>query len=460
MPLRTLAVDINSFFASCEQQENPALRGRPVAVVPVLAKTTCCISVSYAAKARGVRAEMGVAEAQLHCPELALVEARPDVYVHYHRRLLAAIESCIHVTTIKSVDEVECDLTATFAPRDNAVTVARSIKAAVAREVGACLTSSIGIAPNWMLAKMASDMEKPNGLVVLEEADIPRRLLGLKLQDFLGIGERMEARLLAHGIDTPAKLYAATKAELRGIWGGVEGERMYARLRGEVVPEDYEIHKTVGHSHVLPPDLRTEAKSFAVLNRLLQKAALRLRSIRHCARGLTVFVGYGDSSSWSDEVRFSETQDTLKLITALNLLWSRRDPALRRLRPLKVGLVLNRLLPLSLHIPDLFENAQEKARERLHSAMDLLNQTYGNGSIYFGGAFGVTRDAPMRISFTRIPTPELEEIDPNRGRRVRPVKTIPPPPDFYPDESPSESSEGSALVSHRPCEGGSLRAVN
>lgn len=428
MPLRTLAVDFNSYFASCEQQENPALRGRPVAVVPVVADTTCCISVSYAAKARGVRAEMGVAEARVRCPELILVEAHPDAYVRYHRRLMEAIESCIHITRVKSIDEVECDLTATFAVREKALGVAARIKATVAREVGPCLTSSIGIAPNWLLAKMATDMQKPDGLTVLDEADIPQKLLGLQLQDFLGIGGAMEARLHRHGIHTATGLYAATKAELRGVWGGVEGERMHARLRGAVIPEEQEIHQTVGHSHVLPPLLRTEAKALAVLHRLLQKAALRLRSIAHHAAGLVVFVGYADGFNWSDEIRLNPTEDTLRLTCALKLLWARRPPGYARRRPLKVGLVLNRLRPAAGHTPDLFEQDQENARSRLHRAMDQLNQTYGNGSVYYGGAFGVTGDAPMRIAFTRIPTPELEQIDPGRGRRIRPLRPAPPPP--------------------------------
>jgi len=356
-----------------------------------------------------------------------LAEAHPDLYVRYHRRLIEVIESCIHVTTIKSIDEVECDLTATFASRDKAEAVARRIKAEVARRVGSCLTSSIGIAPNWTLAKMASDLQKPDGLVVIEENELPQRLLGLKLQDFLGIGPRMEARLLAHGIDSPAGLYAATKAELRGIWSGVEGERMYARIRGEDVPQEFESHKTVGHSHVLPPLLRTEARSLAVLHRLIQKAALRLRNIRHYAAGLVVFVGYRDGGSWSDEIRFTETQDTLKLTHALTQLWARRPGAYVRRTPMQVGLVLNRLLPASCHTSDLFERDQELARDRLHTAVDQLNQTYGNGSVYYGGASGVTQNAPMRIAFTRIPAPELEEIDPARERRVRPLKVVAPP---------------------------------
>jgi DNA polymerase-4 len=419
MPLRTLAVDFNSYFASVEQQENPALRGRPIAIVPVLAATTCCISISQAAKARGVRAEMGAAEARARCPELHFVEARPEVYVRYHRRLLEAIESCLHISAIKSIDEVECDLTATFAPREEAVAVARRIKAAVAGTVGSCLTCSIGIAPNWTLAKLASDLQKPDGLVVIEESDLPHRLLGLELQDFLGIGPRMEARLRAHGIGTVARLYAATKAELRGVWGGVEGERMHARLRGEPIPHEAGQHQTISHSHVLPPQLRTEALSLAVLHRLLQKAALRLRSIAHYAAGLEVFVGYRDGGRWQEEIRFTETQDTRQLTHALRQLWDRRPGFSDRRVPMQVGLVLHGLIPAAGHTPDLFAQSREQAHDRLHQAMDRLNQTFGNGSVYYGGAFGATRDAPMRISFTRVPTPELEEIDPGRGRRIR-----------------------------------------
>ncbi len=420
MALRTLAVDFNSFFASCEQQERPELRGRPVGIVPVLADSTCCIAASYAAKARGVKVGTGLAEARALCPDIVIVPQRPAVYIGYHRRCVEVIESCLHVTATKSIDEVECELTTTFAPRDKALAVARQIKDRIRTRIGPCLTSSIGIAPNWMLAKLASDMQKPDGLVVLDDADIPQKLLALDLKDISGIGPRMDGRLRTHGIDSVAKLYGATKAELRGIWGGVEGERMHGRLRGENIPSPHQQHQTVGHSHVLPPALRTEAKSFAVLHRLLQKAAMRLRAIGHYAGGLSVFVGYRDDVRWNDELRFNETQDTLALTTALNQLWARRPDGLRRRRPFQVGLVLHRLLPMAGTTPDLFDREEEQSRERLHHAVDTLNQTFGHGTVYFGGAFGATANAPMRIAFTRIPTPELEEIDPAHQGRVRP----------------------------------------
>lgn len=431
MPLRCLAVDFNSFFASCEQQERPELRGKAICIVPVMAETTGCIAASYPAKAKGVKVGTGVREARVLCPEIIFVEQRPKVYIGYHHRLVEVIESCIHVTERKSIDEMECELTATFAPREKALEVARQIKARIAREIGPCLTSSIGIAPNWMLAKMATDLEKPNGLVVIEEADLPQRLFGLQLRDFLGIGSSMDARLRAHGIDTVARLYAASKSVLHGVWGSVEGERMHARLRGEAIPLPVERNQTVGHSHVLPPYLRTVTKSYAVLHRLLQKAAMRLRSINHYAGGLLVHLGYYDDVRWKDEIRLTETQDTLALTGALRQLWARRPAKLKDRAPFQVGVILTRLRPVECHTPDLFHQARDNARERLLGAMDTLNHTFGNGSVYFGGAFGVTAAAPMRISYTCIPKPELEEIDESRGRRVRPLKALPPAPEDW-----------------------------
>ncbi|MDD3179474.1 MAG: hypothetical protein PHQ04_03895 [Opitutaceae bacterium] len=425
MPLRTLTLDFNSFFASVEQQERPELRGRPVAVVPVKAETTGCIAVSIEAKQLGLARNLRVAEARRLCPGVQVVESRPEVYIRYHRRLVEVIESCIHITEVQSIDEVMCELTAKFAAPERAVALARRLKETIAREVGPCLRSSIGLAPNWLLSKVASDMQKPDGLVVLDDADIPGKLLGLGLEDFCGIGSNMARRLRAAKIDTVAQLYAANKAQLRGIWGGIEGERMFGLLHGEMIPRPRTEAGTIGHGHVLPPELRHDEAALAVLHRLLQKAAMRLRHSGHFAGGLHLRVLYRDRAQWSDELRFNETQDTLQFTHALNQLWNRRPVELHRRAPLQVGVVLFHLLDLSGHTPDLFSAAQEQTRTRLLTAVDELNRTFGKNTVYFGGAHGATRHAPMRIAFTRIPEPELEEIDPRRQRRIR---GNPPPP--------------------------------
>src|SRR5438874_1461569 len=111
MSLNYLFVDMNAYFASVEQQARPELRGRPVAVVPVRAETTCCIAASYEAKKHGVKTGTRVSDARRLCPDLCVVEARPKLYVQTHHQIRAAIDSCLPVTTVASIDEMYCQLT-------------------------------------------------------------------------------------------------------------------------------------------------------------------------------------------------------------------------------------------------------------------------------------------------------------------------------------------------------------
>jgi DNA polymerase-4 len=429
MPLRALAIDFNSFFASVEQQERPELRGRPIGIVPVLAETTGCIALSIEAKRLGLKRNQRIADARKICPDLRLIESRPEIYIHYHRRLVELIESCVHVTQVQSIDEVTCELKGCWAEPARAVALARQMKEKIQREVGSCLRSSIGIAPNWLLAKVASDLQKPDGLVVLDDPDLPGRLLHLSPEDIAGIGPNMRRRLQEHGITTVAQLYAATKAEFRGLWRGVRGEQMWRLLHGEDLPPfEQEKDQTIGHGHVLPPQLRNDADALAVLHRLLQKAAMRLRDSGLYAGALHLSVRYRDDTHWGDELRLTETQDTLALTHALNQLWARRPQIPPRRAPLQVGVMLTHLLRGEAHTPDLFQLSREQSRDRLFSAVDRLNQTFGKNSVYFGGAHGATKNAPMRIAFTRIPKPELEEIDRSRGRRLKPAHPPASPP--------------------------------
>ena len=426
--LRALAIDFNSFFASVEQQERPELRGQPLIVVPVLAETSGAIAVSLEAKQLGLKRNARVAEARQQIPGIVVVEARPEVYIAYHRRLKEVVESLALVKKVQSIDELECELSGVLAEPKRALRLAEEIRARIYEKVGRCLRCSIGIGPNWFLAKLASDIMKPDGLVLLDEGDIPEKILGIELGDFTGIGENMEKRLRAAGIDNVAKLYAADSARLRGIWGSVEGARFHDWLHGGVQEREPVKHSTIGHSAVLPPEKRHAPAALAVLHRLLQKAAMRLRHEGFYAGGLRLSVSYRDSTEWSDDLRFNETQDTLHFTHVLNQLWARRPKAHQAKAPLQVGVILDRLLASDLHTADLFEAAKESSRTRLLGAVDTLNQTFGKNSVYFGGAHGATAYAPMRIAFTRIPEPEIEEIDAKRGRRLRPKKDPPAPP--------------------------------
>jgi DNA polymerase-4 len=409
MALRALFVDFNSFFASVEQQEQPALRGRPVAVVPVMTASTCCIAASYEAKRFGIKTGTNAGEARKRCPGLVLIEARPELYVEYHHRLIAAVDSCLPVTQVRSIDEMSCALRGRWRERETALRLARDIKERIAGRVGECLRSSIGIAPNVFLAKTASDMEKPDGLVVIEEGDLPECLFRLEVRDFCGIGASREARLRACGIATVEQLCRARKETLRRAWNGIEGDRMYALLRGEEVERAASQRWTVGHSHVLEPKRRTIPQAEAVLHRLLQKAAVRMRALGYVAGGLAVSVKFLGHGRWGDEMSFLETQDTLDLIRVFGLLWQRLPASSPP--PLAVGVTLFHLAGAHQVTPGL--PTLKVSRLALDRAVDRLNACYGRNTVYFGGAQAALDSAPTRIAFTHVPEMEKEREELN-----------------------------------------------
>jgi len=231
MSLNALYVDFNSYFASVEQQCQPELRGKPVGVLPVMAETTCCIAASYEAKAFGIKTGTIVRDARKLCKNMIFVEARPSLYVELHHKLIQIVESCTHVEKVLSIDEMVCRLTGSQQKKENALKLAAKIKREINKQYP-YIKCSIGIGPNTFISKVASNMQKPDGCIVIEQHELPNRLLSLKLRDLNGIGHQMEIRLNRYRITTIEALYAANKDQLRTAWGSVEGERMYDKLRG------------------------------------------------------------------------------------------------------------------------------------------------------------------------------------------------------------------------------------
>ena len=165
-----LFLDLDSYFASCEQQARPDLRGKPVGVVPMMAETTCCLAASREAKKRGIKTGTRVADARLLCPEITFVVARHDLYTLYHKTIVEAVESCLPIDSVLSIDEMICDLKGSQRELAHALALADKIKTTLRERVGDFLTCSIGLAANRFLAKVASDMNKPNGLTVRASA--------------------------------------------------------------------------------------------------------------------------------------------------------------------------------------------------------------------------------------------------------------------------------------------------
>ncbi len=400
MSLNALYVDFNSYFASIEQQLRPELRGKPIGVLAVMAETTCCIAASYEAKAFGVKTGTGVREARKMCPDMLFIEARPPLYVQYHHKLIEIVESCTHVEKVLSIDEMVCKLTGSHQAKENALQLAAKIKREINKRFE-YIHCSIGIAPNIFLAKLASNMQKPNGCVVIEQQDIPEKLYSLKPRHLTGIGKRMEERLNHYGLTTMQALYAANKQQLRAAWGSIEGERMYDKLRGIEITTQSNERKSLGHSHVLPPELRTQHGALSVLHRLLQKACVRLRSYDLRASKIHVRVKFINQPTWVSKTNCSPTDNSLAVTHTFEQLW--KNYPTDNTTPLAVGISFSDFINKEEYIVDLFETEIVETNKKLSTALDKLNSKYGKNTIYLGGAHNALYASQVKIAFNYVP---------------------------------------------------------
>ncbi|HYK34819.1 DNA polymerase Y family protein [Alloacidobacterium sp.] len=398
--VRWLYLDLNSYFASVEQQLNPDLRGRPMAVLPVMAETTCCIAASYEAKAYGIQTGTDVAEARKLCPEIVFVEAKQHEYARFHHKILEAVNLCLPVEQVLSIDEIACRLIASQCEPQQAVALAAVVKQIIRNDVGECLRCSIGLAPNALLAKIATNMEKPDGLVVIDAADLPNLLYRLSLRDIPGIGERMEIRLRRQKIRSMQDLLALDAKQLRAAWGNLYGERYWYWLRGYDFDEPRSIPQSIGHEHILPPYLRTMEKAKAVAQKLLARATARLRSQKLWARGLAVYLSFSpgrEKKLWECHSRMLEAQDVFTIQAPLKRMWADCPQG----KPTFVGVELYDLVPDEQHTETFLR--EERRHQKLSETMDAIHKLFGAEAIYLGGTHAIRDAAPAQIAFASIP---------------------------------------------------------
>jgi len=403
-----LFLDMNSYFASVEQQLRTELRGKPVAVVPMLAETTCCIAASYEAKHFGVKTGTQVRDARLLCPRLEIVEARPKEYIRVHHQILQAIDTVLPIEAVLSIDELVCKLMGREKEPVEALRLGKQVKKAIYQRVGTQMRCSVGLGPNRFLAKVAAEMHKPDGLTLLQLSDLPHRLYSLQLRDLPGIGPSMEQRLFKHGVTTVEQLYQLSLLQLSQVWGSrVHGFAWWHRLRGADLPETPTRRRSLSHSHVLPPVFRSEAGARSVLSRLVHRAAARLRHEGYWTGSLALFARFLDDREkrkWDAYSRIQPSQDTLTLLRVALELWAQKPEGV----PFKVGVALGSLIPDSQLSWPLFE--QDQKLVHLAQAMDKANRKYGSQALHFAGMHRTEQTAVTRIAFNRIPDLDLPDI--------------------------------------------------
>jgi DNA polymerase-4 len=374
-------VDMNAFFASVEQRYNPALRGQPIAVCGNPKTRTVVAACSYEAKHFGIKNGMSTGEARRLCPALILVAGNPSKYVDVARRMFALLRSSTPQMEVCSIDEAFLDVTQTWA-RVGATpeTLARLIKRRIRDTLG--LTCSVGIGPNKLLAKLAANLQKPDGLVHLTPETIPVWLARLPVERLCGVGPRLKATLNEWGIITCADLGAAPLALLTARYGilGSVLKRMGQGLDESPVrmAGDDEAAQSMGHCYTLLRDTAEPSVIHGTMLRLAEQVARRLRQDGAQCWTVALTIRYGDFSGLSRQQTLAQPTDQgIELYQAAQRLLARWcEPLAHRVR--LVGVQASQLVR---HQRQLSWLAEDSRLERLTRCIDGLADRFGEHAI-------------------------------------------------------------------------------
>lgn len=386
-------LDLNSCFASIEQQDNPLLRGKPIAVAAYVSPGGCLLATSIEAKTYGVKTGMRVREGRLLCPNLIVLPSDPEKYRRVHLQFRHLLSDYANVVVPKSIDEFVLSL----CPGIDQISIAKEIKQRIKNEIGDWLRVSIGIGPNRFLAKTAAGLHKPDGLDTIDKNNYQKIYASLALTDLCGINTANAARLNRVGIFTTSQFATATIQTVHSAFGSIAGRYWYLRLRGWEIDDVEFNRKSFGNSYALPKPLITNEELAPILSKLVEKASYRMRRAGFTASGVHLAVVYRDGGYWHQGLTVPEIfvgSDVYRY--AWRLL--ARCPYRKPVRNLAVS-CFNLRKQNSTQLV-LFENIQKK--RKLTQAIDKMKRRYGDYVITPAIMLGTAENVPDRISFGGI----------------------------------------------------------
>ncbi|MGI9311967.1 MAG: DNA polymerase Y family protein [Alphaproteobacteria bacterium] len=384
---RTLYIDMDSFFASIEQQLDSTLRNKPVAIAALENDFGCVVAASYEAKAYGVKTGTRVRDAKILCPGIHFRPSRHRLYSKFNKYISYLLDDIAELESIRSIDEFQIYLGRDYSSLSRALLLSTRIKSMIYEQVGEEISLSIGIAANPLLAKIASKINKPDGLQWLCEENMPSRIKNLYLEDLPGISKGIKRRLLGAKVYSVEDLYYMDPRHARLVWRSVEGERFVRSLRGENIPINKSNRGSYGNSKVLSPENRSPRNAYLVGRWLIEKSAERLRRYNYCASRLDIFLRLDNFGSCQDSVTFLYSQDTLFFLKQFKILWTRLSPVIESQRIKFVGVRLSGLINIQDRSGEFLTNlypGEKNISERLSSSVDNLNLRYGKRIINFG----------------------------------------------------------------------------
>ncbi len=402
--IEKLYIDFDAFFANVEKQLDPSARERPVGVTSLPSEHAALITCCYMAKAQGIKRGMRVSEARKLCPDIIIKPARHDIYVRCHNKILETIGNIIPVTKVWSVDEAECTLMGR--ERREGRELAERIKKALADKIGTCITPSIGLSTNQFLAKVAAEMYKPNGLTLLPPEALPGPLFDLKLTDLPGISKNMERRLIASGILSIKDFWNITGKQARAIWGNVEGERMWAQLRGYEISRPETTRRMFGHSRLLSREWSRPDKALDCLRLLTVKAAYRMRREGFTAGSMSISVGLQPEGRRGRQTSFTACSDDFRLSGHMTRLYEEVCTGLPpRARFRQISVMLHDIVPKGTRTGDLFDEKPHNPKWLAATkTMDALNEKHGSCVISLGPRAKMPGGyVGGKIAFGRVP---------------------------------------------------------
>jgi len=403
-PSTIMHLDLNSCFATIEQQANPLLRGKPIAVAAYTTPSGCILAPSIEAKQYGIKTGMRVKDGQLLYPQLIILPPDPWKYRHVHLKLRQLLSAYTDRIVPKSIDEFVMDLEGYPAFTKGMRIVTQEIKARIKAEVGDWLTISIGIGPNRFLAKTAAGLHKPDGLDEINRNNFEEVYSHLKLTDLCGIKIRNSARLNNVGVFTVLDFYQAGIRQLKAAFTSICGYYWYLRLHGWEI-DDIEFGRhSYGNSFALPKPLNCPYEVSPILQKLVEKTGARLRRAGFWAGGVHVGVLFRDFSWWHHGHKLGKTifdsRDIYKEAFKVLCLCPYKKPV----REISVSCFnLSKCRSSQLNLLEDFTK-----KENLVAAIDKINQRYGDFVITPARMLKASDAVHDRIAFGGVK--ELEEF--------------------------------------------------
>jgi len=382
MEKTVLHLDLDAFYASVEQLDNPALRGRPV-IVGGHSSRGVVSAASYEARAYGVHSAMPMARASRLCPEATILPVRMGRYRDLSQQVFAVYHEFTDRIEPLSIDEAFLDVTASIRLFGAGREIGQAIRHRVRERTG--LTVSAGVSFNKHLAKMASDRAKPDGVLEVRRDQVEDFLHPLSVGELWGIGQVGVGKLEQHGILRVADIVRVDEDRLKKLLGNKAGEQIWRLANGiderEVVPEQEE--KSVGAEKTFLQDLYTVADFEKALLLLAEEVGRRIRSKKYGGRCVTLKVRYDDFTTLSrSQTKSMALRTTAGIYQAARELLERTASADKPVRLL--GITLSRLENDNAGQVELFADQQEARREKLDKAVDSLRTRFGANGVVRG----------------------------------------------------------------------------